>query len=364
MAFCHCYKSDIEESFPGNASVARHKLHNDEKYGIVIHQRLMRHCHHRQDNMKSLHFFIAAVVILNLLGLSSVEASTNSEAREILLRRLTNVHSKWQLIKELEIEGAQMLVAAQNPLYPKLRPVWLIKKGVIYSINGAAKTLTDDFQFSYDITPSEAIDIIEGRKTYKSTDSKGKTWYTHREAIELLKAHGFITGKEATIIRKFDEYIDDPNNSDSTKALDNWATKHNITPKRLTEIDIMRYGYKSIADIGMAGFVRIGEKKTIKEIAQPTGKLIKRFDVSYKKTTSAVLIQVQTDLPDGSPLMFAITKTGLKPDDIWIGNESKTIVRNGKAEVTIPLVTYRGGTLKRGRYDVEILFNSDFRIAI
>ena len=308
--------------------------------------------------MRRLHSFVALVILLNLFILSSVEASTNSEAKKNLLERITKVHSKWQLIKEKEIEGPQLLVAAQNPLYPKLKPVWLIRKGVIYSINGAAKTLTDDFQFSYDITPSDAIDIIEGRKFYKSTDNKGKMWNTPQEAIEVLKVHGFITEKEAAIIKRFDEYIDDPKNSDSKGAVENWAGENNITRKRLNEIDSMRYGYKSIADIVKAGFVRIGEKKTIKEMAQPTGKLIQKFDVSYKKTTSDVFIQVQTDLPDGAPLMFDITKTGLKDDNTWIGNQSKTIVKNGKAEVTIPLLTHRGGTLKKGRYDIEILFNS------
>ena len=310
--------------------------------------------------MKRCHFIIAiaVVLLLNLFGLSSAEALNNSEAKDILLRKITKVHSKWELIKEKEIEGTQMLVEAQNPLYPQLRPIWLIKKGVIYSINGAAKTLTKEFQFSYDLTPSEAIDIIEGRKVYRGTVSKGNSWNTPHDAIEVLKANGFITEKEAAIIKRFDEYIDNPSNSDSSKAVESWARKNNIRRKRLNEIDSMRYGYKSIADIGKAGFVKVGEKKTVNEIAQPTGKLIKKFDVSYKKNASAVFIEVQTDLPDGAPLTFDITKTGLKDNDTWVGNQSKTVVKNGKAEVSIPLTTHRGGTLKKGRYDIEILFNS------
>lgn len=308
--------------------------------------------------MRRLHSYVVLGVLLNLFLLSSVEASTNLEAKKNLLERITKIHSQWQLVKEKNIEGTQVLVVAQNPLYPELKPVWLIREGVIYSVNGAAKTLTDDFQFSYDITPLDAIDIIEGRKAYKPTDTKGKLWSTPQEAIEVLKVHGFITEREETIIRRFDEYIDNQKNSDSEKAVKHWAAENNITHKRLKEIDSMRYGYKNIADIQKAGFVRVGEKKTIKEIAQPTGKLIRKFDVSYKKVTSSVFIKVQTDLPDGSPLMFGIAKTGLKDDDTWIGNESKTIVKNGTAEVTIPLLTHRGETLADGRYDIDIMFNS------
>ena len=285
----------------------------------------------------------------------------NLKVKEILLRRITMVHSKWQLIKEKEIEGGQMLVAAQNPVNPVLKPIWLIKKGVIYSINGAAKMLTDDFQLCYDLTPSESIDIMEGRKVYKISDSNGKTWNTTQEAMEVLKAHVFITEREAAIIESYEEYLDNPNNSDSEEAIENWVREHNITTERLDDILSMRWSFKSIAEIAKAGYVRVGEKKIIRkaeEIGQPTGKLITKFDVSYKKATAAVFIQVQTDLPDGAPLTFSIAKTGLKDRDTWIGNEEKAIVKNGKAEVTIPLTTHKGNALEDGLYDVEIYFNS------
>lgn len=308
--------------------------------------------------MKRYHFIVTVVLLINLWGLSIAVASNNSEARANLLRKITTIHSKWQIVKEKEIDRSQMLVEAQNSFYPQLRPIWLLNNGVIYSINGAAKTLTKDVEFSYDLTPSEAIDIIEGRKDYKGTVNKETSWNTPDEAITVLKTNGFITEKEASIIKKFDAYIDNPSNSDSSKAVENWAKKNNITRKRLNEIDSMRHGYKSIAAVVKAGFVKVGEKKTINEIGKPTGKLIKKFDVSYKKTATAILIEVQTDLPDGAPLMIDISKTGLKDDDTWIGNQSKTTVKNGRAEVTIPLTTHRGGTLKKGRYDVEILFNS------
>ena len=324
-----------------------------------MRRNVIRHWGHKEEKLRRLHFFVALVVVLNLFVLSRVIASNNSESKNILLGRITKVHPKWQFIKEKEIEGSQLLVMAQNPLYPQLRPVWLIKKGVIYSINGAAKTLTADFQFSYDITPSDAIDIIEGRKIYKSIpNSKGKTWNTPQEALEVLKMHGFITEKETAIMKKFDEYIDDPKNSDSKAAVEKWALKNNITRNRLNEIDSMRYGYKSTESIVQAGFVRVGEKKQIREIGQPTGMLIKKFDVSFERITSNIYIQVQTDLPDESPLMFSISKTGLKDDDKWIGNQAKTLVKKRKAEVNIPLATHRGEPLKKGNYDIEIFFNS------
>lgn len=282
----------------------------------------------------------------------------NLEAKKILLKRITMIDSKWQLINEKEIEGEQILVAAQNPNNPKLRPIWLIKKGVIYSINGTATMLTKDFQLSDDFTPLDAMDIMEGRKVYKYTDRKS-TWNTIQQAIDVLKAHNFITDEEGEIAKRFDDYLDNLNNSDSKEAVEKWAREQNIAIDRLYEIQSMRYGRKSIADIEKAGFVRVGEKKKpIKEIGQPTGKLITRFDVSYQKEVSSVFIQVETDLPDGSTLMISISKTGLKDDDTWIGNQAKTTIRNGKAEVTIPLTTHKGYTLENGPYDIEILFNS------
>jgi len=85
---------------------------------------------------------------------------------------------------------------------------------------------------------------------------------------------------------------------------------------------------------------------------------VKKFIVNYKKTEKEVLIKVETDLPDGAPLRFSIEETGLGPDSIWIGNNANAIVKHGKAEVRIPLTTYDGLKLYKGKYDIRVEFNS------
>lgn len=305
--------------------------------------------------MKKLKYYIALVVILHLFFLTISEASNNSELKNNLLKRITKIHPQWHFSKEKNIGKGKLLVMAQNPVYPVLKPVWLIQDAKIYSVNGAAKTLTADFQFTYDINPLDAIDIIEGKKSYKDTsDNKGNAWNTPQEALDVLKVHEFITEQEATIMRRFDKYF----YGDSNETIEEWAKKNNISRSRITEIVSMRYDYKSIDEIRQAGYGRIGEKRQIKENGQPTGIPIKKFDVKFRKTISNIYIQVATDLPDGSPLTFDITKTGLKDEDKWIGNQAKTIVKNGKAEASIPLTTHLGEPLKKGNYDIEILFNS------
>lgn len=281
----------------------------------------------------------------------------NFETKKILLHRITMIHSQWQFIKEKVIDDGKLLIMAQNPSYPQLQPIWLLKGGNIYSINGAANALTGEF--SYDITPLDAIDIIEGKKSFKNISvRKGGTWNTPQEAFDVLQMYEFITEEEVAIMRKLDDYLDNPINSDKKEAVEQWAKKNNISYKRLTEIDVMRFGYKSIENLRQDGYVRVGEKKQIKEIGQSTGVLIKKFNVVFKKTDTEVYIQVETDLPDGSPLMCSISKTGSKGDDKWIGKDTRATVINGKAEVSIPLIMYNGEPLEKGNYDIKIFFSS------
>lgn len=76
----------------------------------------------------------------------------------------------------------------------------------------------------------------------------------------------------------------------------------------------------------------------------------KRFKVRWKKTATNMLINIDTDLPDGTPLMVSTTKTGLRGTDPWEGDDAKPVVMNGKAEVIFPL--------KKGSYDLSVMFNS------
>ena len=91
---------------------------------------------------------------------------------------------------------------------------------------------------------------------------------------------------------------------------------------------------------------------------QYSGEAIKNFKVNYKVSEESLLIKVDTDLPDGASLMFDITKKGLKDNDSWIGNDAKARVKNGKAEVNIPLTTHLGGKLGKGFYNISIMFSS------
>lgn len=301
---------------------------------------------------------IIFITLLPFNGITSF-AGNSQQLKVILLEKIKAVHSKWNLDKEREIETNKLLIMAYNPVYPQLKPLWLLESGKIYSINGTAKTLTPDFQFTYDIDSMEAIEILERNKPYKSKTSKtASTWNTPQQGVDVLKARGYITENEALIMKKLDEYIDDPKNSDSKEAIEKWAKQNNISPSRIKEIDVMRFGYKAIDDLRKDGFVRVGEKRQNKEIGKPTGALIKVFRVSFKKTNTDVYIQVETDLPDEAPLMCSIDKSGLKGDDKWVGKQARIRVKNGKAEAKIPLRNYDGQPLEKGSYDLDILFSS------
>lgn len=78
--------------------------------------------------------------------------------------------------------------------------------------------------------------------------------------LVLLK-YGYITENEARIVEKFDMYLDNPNNSDSEKAVGKWCKQNKISSTRLKEIDIMRFGSNTIEKIRLQGYVRIGEKR-------------------------------------------------------------------------------------------------------
>jgi len=112
-------------------------------------------------------YFLSSIIFLSLMlsGIGSF-AESNKQFKTILLEKITKIHSKWQLEKEKEIEANKLLIMAYNPVYPILRPIWLLEAGEIYSINGPAKTLTPDFQFSYAINPTDAIEILERNKPY------------------------------------------------------------------------------------------------------------------------------------------------------------------------------------------------------
>ena len=305
-------------------------------------------------------YFLTLIIFLTLIFFSGLESlsQNNKEFKTILLEKITKIHSKWQLVKEKEIDTNKFLIMAYNPVYPVLKPIWLLEAGEIYSINGAAKTLTPDFQFSYAINPADAMEILERNKPYKRISDKTALWNTPEEGLDVLKAQGYITENEALIMTRLDKYIDDPKNPDSREAIERWAKQNNISPSRIKEIDMMRFGYKNIDDMKGDGYVRAGEKKQNKEIGKPTGGLIKVFRVSFRKTNTDLHIQVETDLPDAAPLMCSLDKTALKGNDRWMGNEAKITVKNGKAEAKIPLKNYNREPLEKGSYDLNILFNS------
>ena len=301
------------------------------------------------------------IIFMSLMLFSGIAsyAGNNEQLKATLLENIKRVHSKWNLAKEKEIETNKVLIMAYNPIYPQLKPLWLLEGGKIYSINGTAKTLTPDCQFTYDIDGMEAIEILEGNKPYVSKTSKtASSWVTPQQGLDVLKAQRYITENEALIMQRLDAYIDDPKNPDSKEAIAKWAKQNNISSSRIREIDAMRFGYKTIDDLKRDGYVRVGEKRENRQIGKPTGILIKVFRVSFKKTSTDVYIQVETDLPDGAPLVCSIDKTGLKGNDRWIGNEAKITVKNGKAEAKIPLKNFNGEPLERGSYNLNLLFNS------
>lgn len=95
--------------------------------------------------------------------------------KAILLKKIMKVHSKWLLIKEKEIDNNKFIVMASNPVYPPLKPIWLLENRKIYSINGAAKTLTPEFPFTYIIDPVNAVEILEENKPYRPISHETET---------------------------------------------------------------------------------------------------------------------------------------------------------------------------------------------
>lgn len=204
------------------------------------------------------------------------------------------------------------------------------------------------------------IDVskISGLPSSSSPVLSSDSWSSPTQALAVLAHNNFVTSKEVEIMKEFDNYIADPRNSDSDDAVKKWCRKRQIAVERLKEIDAMRYGYGSIAELLKNGYVELGKKKIKRQIGKPMGTKIKVFDVSYSKDDNYITIHVKTDLPDDSPLMFSIDKSGLRPDDTWIGNQAKARVYSGEAEVRIPLRTHQGYSLPSGNYDIEIMFNS------
>lgn len=106
---------------------------------------------------------------------NSKQSITDEEkkiCKAIILRKIMKVHSKWLLIKEKEIDNNKLIIMAYNPVYPPLKPIWLLENGKIYSINGAAKTLTPEFPFTYIIDPVNAVEILEQNKPYRAISHK------------------------------------------------------------------------------------------------------------------------------------------------------------------------------------------------
>jgi len=98
----------------------------------------------------------------------SITEQEKSICKAIILEKIMKVHSKWLLIKEKEIDNNKLIVMASNPVYPPLKPIWLLENRKIYSINGAAKTLTPEFPFTYIIDPVNAFEILEENKPYRA----------------------------------------------------------------------------------------------------------------------------------------------------------------------------------------------------
>lgn len=177
-------------------------------------------------------YFLISIIFLSVILFSRIElfAESNKELKAILLDNITKIHSRWQLDKEKEIEPNKILIMAYNPIYPVLKPVWLLDAARIYSINGAAKTLTPNFPFSYAINPVDAIETLERNKDYKRIFDKTVSWNTPEEGLDVLKNQGYITENEVLIMRKLDKYIDNPENPDSTEAIEKWGKKIRFHP--------------------------------------------------------------------------------------------------------------------------------------
>jgi hypothetical protein len=105
----------------------------------------------------------------------SITEQEKSICKAIILEKIMKVHSKWLLIKEKEIDNNKFIVMASNPVYPPLKPIWLLENRKIYSINGAAKTLTPEFPFTYIIDPVNAVEILEENKPYRSISHETET---------------------------------------------------------------------------------------------------------------------------------------------------------------------------------------------
>jgi len=106
---------------------------------------------------------------------SRISEQEKNICKVIILEKIMKVHSKWLLVKEKEIDNNKFIVMASNPVYPPLKPIWLLENRKIYSINGAAKTLTPEFPFTYIIDPGNAVEILEENKPYRSISHETET---------------------------------------------------------------------------------------------------------------------------------------------------------------------------------------------
>jgi hypothetical protein len=134
--------------------------------------------------MKKLYVYAVCLIIINLISSGCINhPSEFAVSKQNLLARITIIDAKWQFINEKEIGEGKLLVMAQHPIWSAFTLVWLLKEVAIYSVNGTAKSLTPDYQYSTDISPSDTIDIIEGKKSYVDIVDK-KMEAVHHEALK------------------------------------------------------------------------------------------------------------------------------------------------------------------------------------
>lgn len=99
--------------------------------------------------------------------------------KDTIRKRILTINPKWKINKEVEVDKNVFLVMGYNPIFP-LKPVWLLKDGKILCINGAAKTITKEYEFSYDFEPHEAITILESKRSFNII-KKIKTLFKRKE---------------------------------------------------------------------------------------------------------------------------------------------------------------------------------------
>ena len=64
--------------------------------------------------------------------------------------------------KTKEIEGNTVIIMAERGTQDiKIAPLWLFKNGQLYCINGAAKGLTKNLSYTFDITPAQAYELMK-----------------------------------------------------------------------------------------------------------------------------------------------------------------------------------------------------------